>query len=254
MAAYYAAHPASNVSTFSARNEDYTVSVWSNVCLTFGGEKDPHVVFIGEAATESNQRWIDAELLVQQHGRTFAWMPRRYCNDQARLSVRARASDDWLWIAAEEGKAAFHQLEWDFNVGHQFHQQVLPMYTALTAHELFNRPAAHALLLDAGCRDAASSMGVRHGAWKLINQFLGRIAVEGVKERVAVMRQSCDAPRQVGLCFERLLLNDPSDQYLDRGRATPPSSPSAASAPSSSANSASTPLPSPPLPPPLRCA
>ena len=212
-----------NLTTSSVRNADYSISTWSNLCLSLGYPGEPmRVALIGED-TAALQRLVDEELLnpQQQQRHPFAWMPPRYCNDQARLTVQARADDDWVWIAAKEGQAAVHQLEWDFNVGHQFHQQVLPMYTAITAGQLFHRAQATLLLIDAGCADSASSLGVRHGAWKSINQFLARIAVEGVKDRVRLMRQSCeDGGRRVsaGVCFERLLLNSPADQYLDRGQ------------------------------------
>ena len=216
MAELLAAQPTLNFSTRSARNVDYSISQWERVCLTLGGAKDPHLVLVG-ADTAALQRLVDEELLKQPHS-AFGWLPFRYCNDQVQLRVQARPDDDWLWLPAGDGEAAFHQLEWDFNIGHQFHQQVLPMYTALTAHALFQRPAPSALLIDGGCAEAASTVGVRHGAWKPINQLLARIAVEGVKDRVRVLRQDCSAGgRQVGVCFERLLLNDPSDQYLDRG-------------------------------------
>ena len=49
-------------------------------------------------------------------------------------------------------------------------------------------------------------------------QFFARIVLQGVKDRVSVMRQSCaSATLPTGLCFERLSLNDGKDQYLDRG-------------------------------------
>ena len=125
-------------------------------------------------------------------------------------------------------------MQWDFNVGHQFHQQVWPLYVATQTQStaLFGAPTVTRLMLDSACRDDNSAMGVRHGAWKAINQvchsthrpraqsresnhcmpaqpgsprltlalfpfrrvcqFFGRIVLQGVRGRVSVMRQSCE--------------------------------------------------------------
>ena len=51
-------------------------------------------------------------------------------------------------------------------------------------------------------------------------QFFARIVLQGVRERVSVMRQSCAvATLPTGVCFERLAFNDGKDQYLDKGGA-----------------------------------
>ena len=62
--------------------------------------------------------------------------------------------------------------QWDYNVGHQFHQQVWPLFTATQSEspQLFGSPTITRTMIDSACRDDSSSMGVRHGAWKSINQ------------------------------------------------------------------------------------
>lgn len=62
--------------------------------------------------------------------------------------------------------------QWDFNVGHQFHQQVWPLYVATQpdSPQLFGSPAVTRVMVDSACRDDSSLVGVRHGAWKGINQ------------------------------------------------------------------------------------
>ena len=218
MAAYYASLPAgADLVSRSSRNVNYTVSVWENVCLTYGGPKDPHLVFLGSDVS-SQQTRIDSQLLTQPHNAPLSWLPPRYCNDQGRLRAQARAEADWLWLSG----TSFHQLEWDFNIGHQFHQQVWPMYVGLAAHAAFAHPEPRLLLLEGGCADAASSLGVRHNAWKPINQLFARMALEAVRDRLRVLRQPCPseggAVSRTGVCFERLLLNDGKDQYLERGK------------------------------------
>ena len=220
MARYYEQHSSVDLVTSSTRNTNYTISTWSNICLTFGGDKDPHLVLLG-SDVEAQQRLIDTHLLTHDH-QHFSWMPPRWCNDQGRLTAQAKANDDWLWIPAEDGTAAFHQFEvrltaghtqlsqwtctpphlvtsarffdslgcralhtqpavrelcagwcqWDFNVGHQFHQQVWPLFIATQSEsaQLFGSPTITRAMIDSSCRDDSSSMGVRHGAWKAINQ------------------------------------------------------------------------------------
>ena len=109
MAQFYQQHADVDLTTGSTRNTNYTISTWSNICLTLGGDKDPHLVLLGSDMA-AQQRLIDTQLLQPDH-RQFSWLPPRWCNDQGRLKAQAKADDDWLWIAAEEGTAAFHQFE-----------------------------------------------------------------------------------------------------------------------------------------------
>ena len=235
MSRWYSEHAGQELATRSVRNVNYTLSTWHNVCLAFSEPDGPqqqqrrHSFVLLGTDVAANERLIRDTLLRQPHNE-FAWLPPRYCNDQLRLRAQAQADDGWLWLPADgDGTAAFHQLEWDFNIGHQFHQQVWPMFQALASHAEFGHPAATAMLLDAGCADASSSIGVRHNAWKPINQMFGRIVLAGVQDRVRLLRQPCGgsgwpdssvaAGRASGVCFERLLLNDGKDQYLERGGA-----------------------------------
>ena len=109
MAQYYQQHAGTELVSSSTRNTNYTISTWNNVCLTVGGEKDPHLVLLGEDVA-AQQQLIDGQLLKPDHHQ-FSWVPPRWCNDQGRLRAQAKANDDWLWIAAEPGTAAFHQFE-----------------------------------------------------------------------------------------------------------------------------------------------
>ena len=111
MAQYYAQHAGVGVDlrTNSTRNTAYTISTWDNICVTFGGEKDPHLVLLGSDVA-AQQQLIDTQLL-HPTSQQMSWLPPRWCNDQGRLSAQAKANDDWLWIAADEGTAAFHQFE-----------------------------------------------------------------------------------------------------------------------------------------------
>ena len=109
MAQYYALHAGVDLVSASTRNTNYTISSWSNVCITFGGDKDPHLVLLGSDVA-AQQQLIDTQLLKPDHHQ-FSWVPPRWCNDQGRISAQAKANDDWLWIAADEGTAAFHQFE-----------------------------------------------------------------------------------------------------------------------------------------------
>lgn len=224
--------------TNSSRNADYSIQTWENVCLTFGHKGDPTLIFVGDP--QRHNQIIDS-ILKPPVKLPYHWLPYRWHNDQGKLRTQDKPDDDWIFIpsvpsdgigviqrkyelpGASQIPSTFHTFEWDFNVGHQFHQQIWPMFQALHSSASYNTPNVQSLLIDNGCADPKSSMGIRHGAWKPINQFFARLVMSAAEDRVRILRQTCtDEPKwPSGVCFERLTTNDPSDQYLEKSVASP---------------------------------
>ena len=211
-------------------NPDYTIQTFENVCLLF---RDRHqqtgIVLIGPIA--QNHKLIN-ESMQATGGRTLGppnWIPARYRGDGAPFGLEAMEAPmpHWRYLPG----TTFHQTTWDFNLGHQFHMQIMPMQRAIVHSSNYHTPKIDNVIVDRGLRIGDYERKVRYTEknqtawlefyqerWLNAHELLARTFLEQVSQQVTILRSSRDegALRDDGICFDRLVINGEQDMYMDR--------------------------------------
>ena len=216
----------------SVYTDAYSIQQFHNVCITSANKKQ--FVLLGESM--STQYIIDGNKLYNKDkiepghesepGNKYHWIPQQYINEYT-IVQRAQPDAQWRWING----VTYHQINWDVNPGHIFHQQIWPMYQALHYSHLIN--TNHSIInniqINEGCTTYPSEdktidkyLGVFTGNWQSINRLLAHISIVSTPQQINMIQipdtqcstYNAQTLQSSGICYDTLIVNGVSDMYM----------------------------------------